>query len=200
MRKRALEWAEGRSAWTTTEAAPTSRREHGLAAAWRAWSDVPYPSNGLKLHSKCVGFAAPRSKEYFAVYLMNRSSLIETGEYAYGNDPMVGWPESNPGSFGVYDPPPTLAREEAWGAAASAAATNRFSYHWSGAYDVTERPWFVQGRSSASSSPSSSVQQGVWTSPYTDPVTFELIVSYVVPLDTTGLLHGGVVIAGTWEV
>ena len=150
------------------------RASNGLSAVWQAWNDVKsgYTFDWLPLHSKCIGFAYPSTLHfescYYAVYRMDKASLAQ-GIYQYGQTPMIGWPKNNDGAYQVYDSPDATA---SW-------------YQWSGDYNVEQRPWFVQGRKAK--------MDGSFTKPYHDPVTNELIVSYVKAIE-----HGGVVIVGTW--
>lgn len=173
----AFEWAPRAAAFMARHAASLSdaikdqeaRRLCGLNAAWQAWCDVGVYKGSPPLHSKCIGFALPG--EYYAVYLMDRTALMR-GEYAYGKEPCLGWPCVD-GMLRAYD----------------SSALNEHVYQWQGDYTVEARPWFLHGRNSPAS--------GSWTPPYADPVTGELVVSFVAPLQQP---EGAVVIAGTWAV
>ena len=68
----------------------------GLKHALSAWNNVEasYDTTFWKpLHSKAVGFAVPATEtmpaQYYAVYLMDKESLLTKGIYKYGQDPMV---------------------------------------------------------------------------------------------------------------
>ena len=177
MAARAAQFAtesEGRS--------PEARQYLGLRAAWLAWRDCEYSSEP-PLHSKCIGFALPG--EYYATYLMDRSSL-ERGEYAYGRDLVLGWPCEG-STFKAFPPEAVSTDERADERADDELVSMAPVYQWSGEYAVEQRPWFLHGRSTS--------EGGSWTPPYADPVTGEMLVSFVAPLPQP---KGAVVIAGTF--
>ena len=64
-------------------------------------------------------------------------------------------------------------------------------YEWRGDYRVEDRPWFLHAQAQDSAC------TGSWTPPYADPVTGDLVVSFVALLQQP---PGAVAIAGTFSV
>ena len=104
------------------------------------------------------------------------------------------------GEFRCYDPSAVVAAAAADAADATAATRTatrddnnddpRHLYAWRGDYDVSQRPWFAHALRSRR-------PEGSWTEPYADPVTGELVVSFVRALAAPEL-GAGVAIAGTF--
>jgi hypothetical protein len=160
--------------------------EEGLRAAWLAWQDCGGYDGQPPIHSKCVGFAQPGGG-YHAVYLMDRTALAR-GEYAYGSDLVLGWPRSEDGEFRAYLPSAVDGDGDWATTSVGAGGGARHIYAWHGEYQVETRPWYRHALAGPTG--------GSWTSPYADPVTGELLVSFVAPLPQ----GAGVVIAGAFSV
>mmetsp|Transcript_123432 Transcript_123432/g.394869 ORF Transcript_123432/g.394869 Transcript_123432/m.394869 type:complete len:206 (+) Transcript_123432:57-674(+) len=129
-------------------------------------------------HSKILGIAA--LPLYCGLYGKNREKLVAEQEYAYGDDVMFGFLDSI-GVWSVYD---LWVRNDGLVVIADSPC-----YTWSAPpdspYDVSKRPWYVQGLAAADAT----------SAEYSDPVTGERIGSVV---HRFGDESETVVIAGTW--
>ncbi len=127
-------------------------------------------------HSKVLGVASAVDGSYAAYYRVD-SAKLGRGEFGYGRD--LRFTVGSPGRWRVDGVGPR----------------GDGTYSWVGDWDVRQRPWLTDHTAGGSSS-------GAWSRPYADPVTHEIVESYVAPL-----LRGGdrgevvgVVLAGTFLV
>jgi hypothetical protein len=131
-------------------------------------------------HSKVLGVASAMDGSYAAYYRVDAAKLAR-GEFAYGCDLRftLGVPgrwlvmEENPND----DDTPRIGNSEA-ARLDHASVEHMVAYEWVGEWDVRQRPWLAD-RTTGCCSRS---RGGAWTRPYADPMTNDLLESYVVPL------------------
>jgi hypothetical protein len=154
--------------------------DSSLQSTLRACVPPELSGDASACHSKVLGVASAVDGSYAAFYRVD-AAMLGRGEFGYGRD--LRFTVGAPGRWRVE----------------GVGAHSEGTYDWVGDWDVRQRPWLTDHTASGGSR---AIRDGAWSRPYADPVTREILESYVVPL-----LRGGdrgevvgVVLAGTFLV